>query len=349
MTRYYTRACNFYYGDNSKKLIKLKKALPLNNRKDISFDHIEIMSRSSIKKISIHQIKKLPKNLKNKIKIDISKITNSVKNFLSLDINKGTHLMGVLNVTPDSFSDGGKFIDSKKAIDHLKKLFNDGASIVDIGGESTRPGSKTITENEEWGRIENVLKNIKKNKVISIDTRKSVIMRKSLSLGVDMINDVSGLNYDKETITVLKKSKTPFVLQHSLGDPENMQLNPKYENVILDIYDFFEQKISFLKKSGINHDKIFLDPGIGFGKNLTHNLQILKKISIFHTLGFPLLLGISRKRFIRDISQKNDSSERLGGTISTGIFALKQGVQLLRVHDVNEMQQGLKVYQELIR
>ena len=231
----------------------------------------------------------------------------------------------------------------------LKYLFKSGANLVDIGGESTRPGSKTITENEEWGRIENVLKNIKKNKVISIDTRKSVIMRKSLSLGVDMINDVSGLNYDKETITVLKKSKTPFVLQHSLGDPENMQLNPKYENVILDIYDFFEQKISFLKKSGINHDKIFLDPGIGFGKNLTHNLQILKKISIFHTLGFPLLLGISRKRFIRDISQKNDSSERLGGTISTGIFALKQGVQLLRVHDVNEMQQGLKVYQELIR
>jgi dihydropteroate synthase len=348
MTRYYTRACNFYYGKNSKNKIKLKKALPLNNRADISFDHIEIISRKKVKKITISQINKLPKKIKLKVKKDLLTITRKIKNFENLDFNK-THLMGVLNITPDSFSDGGKYISAAKANKQMLKLFKNGASIVDIGGESTRPGSKAISEKLEWSRIKKVLKMIKKNKLISIDTRKSAIMKKSLSLGAKIINDVSGLNYDQETINVLRKSNAPFVLQHSLGDPEVMQSNPKYKNVILDIYDFFEQKIEYLRKSGIKHNKIILDPGIGFGKNLNHNLKILKNISIYHSLGFPILLGISRKRFIKEISKENDSHNRLGGTISSGLFALKQGVQILRVHDVNEMRQSLKVYQELIR
>ena len=349
MNRYYTRACNFYYGENSKNKIKLKQTLPLNNRQDISFDHVEIITREYTKKISISQINKLPKNLKSKVKKDLLRITRKVKNFLNLDLSKKIHLMGVLNITPDSFSDGGKYKNTKKANNYMLKLFKDGASIVDIGGESTRPGSKAISENLEWKRINSILKKIKKNNLVSIDTRKSSIMKKSLSLGVKIINDVSGLNYDKDTINILKQSNVPFVLQHSLKDPEIMQLNPKYNNVVLDIYDFFEKKISYLRKLGIKHDKIILDPGIGFGKNLNHNLKILRNISLYHTLGFPILLGISRKRFIRDISQENDSNERLGGTISSGIFALKQGIQILRVHDVNEIRQGLKVYQKLIR
>ncbi len=349
MDRYYTRACNFYYGKDSENRIKLNQSLPLTGRKDISFDYVELVSRNSKKKISIHKINKLPKKIKNKVKKDLIKITNKVKNFLKLNFSKEIHIMGILNITPDSFSDGGKYKETRKAIKHMSKLFNDGASIVDIGGESTRPGSKTIREDQEWNRIKDVLKEIKKNKIISVDTRKSFIMKKSLSMGAKIINDVSGLSFDKETITVLKKTNSPFVLQHSLGNPENMQKNPKYKNVILDIYDFFEQKLNFVKNSGIKHDKIILDPGIGFGKNLSHNLQILKDISIFHTLGFPILLGISRKRFIRDIAQTNDSNERLGGTISSSIYALKQGVQILRVHDVNEMKQGIKVYQELIK
>jgi dihydropteroate synthase len=260
--------------------------------------------------------------------------------------------MGVLNITPDSFSDGGKYTSEQKAYNQMLKLFEDGASIVDIGGESTKPGSKPISENTEWNRIHKVLKKIKKikkNNLVSIDTRKSSIMKKSLSLGVKIVNDVSGLNYDKDTINVLKQTNAPFVLQHSLDDPETMQINPKYKNVLLDIYDFFEQKINHLRKSGITHDKIILDPGIGFGKNLNHNLKILKNISLYHTLGFPILLGISRKRFIREISKDNDSDYRLGGTLGSGIFAFKQGIQILRVHDVNEIKQGLIVYQELIK
>jgi len=349
MNRYYTRACNFYYGKNSRKLINLKKTLPLNNRKDISFDNIQIISRNVSRKISIHEINKLPNYLKKQVRRDLLNITKKVKSFLNINFNNEIHLMGILNITPDSFSDGGKFNEYQKATKQMYKLFKDGAKIVDVGGESTRPGSKAISEKEEWNRIKKTLKKIKKKNIISVDTRKASIMKKSLSLGAHIINDVSGLSYDKETINLLKKTNVPFILQHSLGSPETMQLNPKYKNVVLEIYDFFEKKINFLRKLGIRHNKIILDPGIGFGKNLNHNVEILKNISIFHTLGFPILLGISRKRFIKDISKENDSTDRLGGTLSSSIFALQQGVQIIRVHDVNELQQGLKVYRELIR
>ena len=166
MNRYYTRACNFYYGESSKKKIKLKQSLPLNNRQDISFDHVEIISRENVKKISISKIHKLPKSIKIKVKKDILKITRKVKNFLNLDLNNKTHLMGVLNITPDSFSDGGKYTSEQKAYNQMLKLFEDGASIVDIGGESTKPGSKPISENTEWNRIHKVLKKIKRLKKI---------------------------------------------------------------------------------------------------------------------------------------------------------------------------------------
>ena len=168
-------------------------------------------------------------------------------------------------------------------------------------------------------------------------------------LGVKLINDVSGLSYDKNSIYILKKYKTPFVLQHSLGNPDVMQNNPKYKNVLLDIYDFFEKKIKFLRRIGLNHNNIILDPGIGFGKNLKHNMTIIKNISIYHSLGLPILLGISRKRFIKELSGNNDSSLRTGGTISTSIFAMMQGVQILRVHDVNEVNQSIKVFKELVK
>ena len=173
-------------------------------------------------------------------------------------------------------------------------------------------------------------------------------MEKGIKLGVKLINDVSGLNFDKNSIKILKKYNIPFVLQHSLGNPDVMQKNPKYKNVLLDIYDFFEKKLNNLRQNGIYHNNIILDPGIGFGKNLKHNMTIIKNISIYHSLGLPILLGISRKRFIKDLSGNNDSSLRIGGTISSSIFAMLQGVQMLRVHDVNEVNQAIKVFKALI-
>ena len=257
--------------------------------------------------------------------------------------------MGVLNITPDSFSDGGKYNKKNKAIEHASKMYFSGANLIDIGGESTRPGSKGINAKLEWNRIKEILKLICKKIPISLDSRKSEIMEKGIKLGVKIINDVSGLDYDIKTKDILKKYKTPFVIQHSQGLPENMQDNPTYKNELLDIYDFFENKIRYLRSIGINHNKIIIDPGIGFGKNLKHNMNIINNISIFHSLGFPILVGNSKKKFIKEISGKNDTKERIGGTIASSIYLMMQGVQILRIHDVDEMIQGVKVFKKLIK
>ena len=347
MSRYYTRACNFYYGLKSKTLVKKKKTLPLNGNSEISFDKIEIISRKSKKTIHLNEIHKLPINLKKKIQKDIKKISLK-KNIKNLRFGSTPKVMGVLNVTPDSFSDGGKYNRISSAKKHLDYLFKSGANVVDIGGESTRPGSQPISSKVEWRRLKNILKKTKR-KLISLDTRKSDIMEKGIKLGVGLINDVSGLNFDNHSVNILKKYKVPFVLQHSQGNPDVMQKKPKYQNVLLDIYDFFEKKIKFLRKIGIKHNNIILDPGIGFGKNLKHNMTIIKNISIYHSLGLPILLGISKKRYIKELSGKNDSMSRVGGTVSTSIFVMMQGVQMIRVHDVNEINQSIKVFKELIK
>tara|TARA_B100001057_G_scaffold342208_1_gene343100 strand:- start:989 stop:2041 length:1053 start_codon:yes stop_codon:yes gene_type:complete len=349
MPQYYTRACNFYYGKQSRILVNKKKSLPLHNNIEISFDQIEIITRKFKKKLFINQIKKLPTQLKKKINLDLKKITSKKKSLSSLKFDTIPKILGILNLTPDSFSDGGKFNRKDKGVKQAINLFNSGANLIDIGGESTKPGSKPINENLEWSRINIILKLLSKKIPISLDTRKSAIMKKGIQLGVKLINDVSGLEYDPETINVLKQYKTPFVLQHSQGNPEDMQKNPIYKNELLDIYDFFEKKIKYLRSIGINHNKIIIDPGIGFGKNLKHNMNLIKNISIFHSLGFPILVGNSRKRFIKDISKKNDSKLRIGGTTASSIYLMTQGVQILRIHDVNEVIQGIKIYKEMIK
>ena len=349
MSRYYTRACNFYYGKISKSLVKNKKSLALNGNKEISFDQIELISRNSKKKIKINKLSNLPKILKKQITQDLKNITSKKKNFANLNFNKSPNIMGILNLTPDSFSDGGKFNSRKKGIKQALKMFESGASIIDVGGESTKPGSKGINVKIEWRRIDKILKSISKKIPISLDTRKSEIMQKGIKLGVKVINDVSGLNYDIETINVLKKHKIPFVLQHSQGTPEKMQNNPVYANVLLDIYDFFDKKIRFLRSIGIKHNNIIIDPGIGFGKNLKHNINLICNISIFHSLGFPILVGTSRKKFIKELSGNNDTKNRTGGTVSSVIYLMMQGVQILRVHEVNEILQGIKIFKDLIK
>ena len=349
MRRYYTRVCNFYYGKESKLLVSKKKSIPLNENKEISFDHLEIISRRSKKKISIKKINSLPKLLRKQINLDLKNILTKKKNFANLNLQKIPNIMGVLNLTPDSFSDGGKFNSKKRGINHALKMFQFGANIIDVGGESTRPGSNAVNIKLEWSRIEKIIKFISKKIPLSLDTRKSEIMERSIKLGVKMINDVSGLSYDNKTLDVLKKYKIPFVIQHTQGIPENMQDKPRYKNELLDIYDFFEAKIKFLRSIGIKHNKIIVDPGIGFGKNLKHNMNLISNISIFHSLGFPILVGNSRKRFIKEISGKNDTRNRIGGTVSSSIYLMSQGIQILRIHDVNELLQGIKVFKKLLK
>ena len=347
MKKYYTRACNFYYGNESIKKIKNKLAIPLNNNKLISFDQLEIITRDYKKKIHIKDINAQNNELKKKIKKDI-KLIKKKKFFKKLNFSKIPLLMGVINLTPDSFSDGGKYNKTDKGFNHAKYLINKGCEIIDVGGESTRPGSDEIKKEIEWKRVFKFLKKIKKlNKFISLDTRKSWIMKRGIDYKVNLINDVSGLKHDIDTINILKKTNIPFVIHHMQGLPKTMQKNPKYKNVLLDIYDFFEKRINEIRAKGIKHNNIILDPGIGFGKNLKHNITLMSNISIFHSLGLPIMLGVSRKKFIKNLSGKNDSKERLGGTISASLYAMMQGVQILRIHDVNELKQSLKVFNSL--
>ena len=341
--------CNFYYGKESKLLIKNKKTLPLNGNKEISFSHLELIFRNFKKKISINDIKQLPKLFRKQIFIDLKNITAKKKNFSNLNFQKLPNIIGVLNLTPDSFSDGGKFNKKNRGVKHAVEMMKAGANLIDVGGESTRPGSKYVETKKEWNRVNGVLKLICKKIPVSLDTRKSEIMNKGIKLGVKMINDVSGLSYDNKTIGILKKYKIPFVIQHTQGTPENMQNKPRYKNELLDIYDFFEEKIKNLRSVGIAHNNIILDPGIGFGKNLKHNMNLIVNISIFHSLGFPILVGNSRKRFIKEIVKKNDTKNRIGGTVASSVYLMLQGVQILRIHDVDELMQGIKVFKELIK
>ena len=250
MTKYYTRACNFYYEKNAKILIKKKLALPLCGNNDIAFDKVEVIKRKnnkvSSKIIDIKNISTLSKLPKKKVTEDIKKIVFKRKNFLKNVNFLQPSIMGILNLTPDSFSDGGKFNNQKKANKHILDMIKEGANIIDIGGESTRPGSKTVLPNVEWKRIENVVKNFKKkhHKIcLSIDTRKSDVMLKAVRYRADLINDVSGFKYENQSLSMLKKYDVAKVLHHMQGTPNTMQKNPKYKNVLLDIYDFFEESI----------------------------------------------------------------------------------------------------------
>ena len=351
MKKYYTRVCNFYFGSKSIQLVAKKKTLPLNGNNEISFDQIEIISRNSKKLINIKDIGKLSIFLKKKINNDIKIIIKKNKNFSNLNFRKVPNIMGVLNLTPDSFSDGGKFNKKNKALKQIKLMIKNGADIIDIGGESTRPGSITVNSFNEWKRIANIVRNFKKKfstTVLSIDTRKSAVMKKAMDYKTDIINDVSSFNYDKKTIEVIGDRNVFKIIHHMQGTPKTMQIKPKYKNVLLDIYDFFEDKINNQLKGKKYKNKIILDPGIGFGKNLKHNLMLMNKISLFHSLGFPILIGTSRKRFISQISGKFDTNERLGGTLSSVLSTLSQGVQIFRVHDVNEVKQSILVFKKIL-
>ena len=355
MRKYYTRPCNFYYGKKAKKIVKNKKGLYLAGNSNIAFDQLEIFHRKNKSNIesntySFKEIKTLNKNIKLTVKNDLKKITSKRNKISGLDFNK-TRIMGVLNITPDSFSDGGLFFEESKAFDQASLMLKNGAAIIDIGGESTRPGSKLINEKDEWSRIESTILRLRKKfpKIkLSLDTRKSYVMKKGLERGIDIINDVSGLNFDKKSFDVINSKKIPFILHHMQGTPDTMQKNPKYDDVILDIFDFFEEKINYCLKKKYNKKLIILDPGIGFGKNLDHNLRIMSKISLFHSLGLPILIGTSRKRFIQHIVTKFDTPDRTGGTLASVLYGLLQGVQLFRVHNVKEINQGILVFKKIL-
>ncbi len=264
---------------------------------------------------------------------------------LSLDRPR---LMGVVNVTPDSFSDGGRYASRPAAIAHSRALMAAGADILDIGGESTRPGAAPVSIAEELDRVVPIIEELaKEGALVSIDTRRAAVMRAALAAGARIVNDVTALAGDPESLPIVAESGAAVVLMHMQGEPRTMQQDPTYRDAPLDIYDFFAERIAACTAAGIDPARIALDPGIGFGKRDPHNLAILADLALYHGFGCALLLGVSRKSFIGRLSRGEDASQRLGGSLAAAIAGLDRGVQVIRVHDVAETAQAVAIWQAI--
>lgn len=255
----------------------------------------------------------------------------------------GPRIMGILNVTPDSFSDGGQFNAPERALAHARAMQSEGAEFIDVGGESTRPGAVEVQIAEEIARTAPVIAAIRAQSdvPISIDTRKAQVGSAALEAGATLVNDVAAFTFDPGLADVAARAKVPVCLMHAKGSPETMQDDPNYDDVLLDVYDFLSERVEAAEAAGIARDQIVVDPGIGFGKTLEHNLALLRGIAIFHGLGCPILLGASRKRFIGTIGGGQDPSDRVSGSVAVALFAARRGVQILRVHDIFATKQAL--------
>lgn len=262
--------------------------------------------------------------------------------------NREPLVMGILNVTPDSFSDGGKYNNSQKAIDRASKMEDEGADIIDIGGESTRPGAEQVDIEEELNRVIPVIEGVRQNSniIISIDTYKSVVADKAISAGANIINDVSGLRFDNNMAHIASEAKVPIIVMHMLGNPQNMQNDPFYSNLMEELITFFKERVEVLISNGINPKNIILDPGIGFGKTVEHNFTIIRELNRIVDLGFPVLIGPSRKSFIGN-TLNLPPEDRIEGTAAAVTAAIMNGSRIVRVHDVKEMFRVVKVTEKL--
>ncbi|MBO9398288.1 dihydropteroate synthase [Shimia sp. R9_2] len=257
------------------------------------------------------------------------------------------NLMGILNVTPDSFSDGGAHEGAAAALNHARAMTEAGADMIDVGGESTRPGAAFVPINEEIARTAPAIAAISAalSVPISIDTRKAEVAQAAVSAGAALINDVSGFTFDAALAPLAAAQNAPVCVMHAQGDPATMQQDPQYDDVLLDVYDFLETQIEHLQSLGIPRANIVVDPGIGFGKTQAHNLALLARLSLFHSLGCAILLGASRKRFIGTIGNAPLADKRAPGSIAVALAGIAQGAQIIRVHDVEETRQALKLWQ----
>ncbi len=264
-----------------------------------------------------------------------------------LDLDR-PRLMAVLNVTPDSFSDGGAYLSPKQAIAHGLSLLAGGSDLIDIGGESTRPGAAPVPVEEELRRVLPVVEALAaRGARLSIDTRHARVMRAALVAGVSLVNDVSGLTGDDESLDIVAGSRVPVVLMHMQGDPRRMQEAPCYADAALDVFDWLEGRVAACVAVGIAPERIVVDPGIGFGKTIAHNIEILRQLTLFHGLGTAVLVGASRKRFIAALSRDEPVTERLPGSVASSLDALSQGVQMLRIHDFAAFIQARAVWEAL--
>ena len=264
-----------------------------------------------------------------------------------LDMTRPT-LMGILNVTPDSFSDGGRYTDVANAEAQARAMVEAGAGLIDIGGESTRPGAETVDVAEEIRRVSAPIAAVSKlGMPVSIDTRKAPVAKAAVAAGAVIVNDVAGFTYDADLAPLCASHQTPVCVMHAQGDPQTMQDAPQYEDVRFDVYDFLEERVSYLESLGLSRSQIMIDPGIGFGKTVDHNLALLRDLSLYHGIGCPILLGASRKKFIGVLSGADIADTRMPGSVAVALHAARQGVQVIRVHDVLETRQALALWRAI--
>ncbi len=256
--------------------------------------------------------------------------------------------MGIVNVTPDSFSDGGRYAEHGTAIAHVKRLIAEGADILDIGGESTRPGAAPIDAATEWARIQPVIAAaVEAGAVVSVDTRRAEVMRQALAAGARIINDVTALTYDADSLAVAASSGASVVLMHMQGEPGTMQQNPHYDDAPAEVEAYLRARVDACRQAGIPDDRIAVDPGIGFGKTFTHNLQILGQLARLRAIGVAVAIGVSRKGFIGGLSRKEPADERLPGSLAAALASVARGAHIVRVHDVAETVQALTIWRAI--
>ena len=347
--KYYLRPLSPVNYEDGHLLSKKKEAVLI---QDIFFNKIEVITRRGLNvKKQIYDFPQFFKVFeKNKKICELFDNLNYKNKTLKRLVfkNKKISIFGILNITPDSFSDGGINLNLSDAILNAQKMVNDGASFIDVGGESTRPGARPVSAHEEILRVTPVIQRLNFKKIdLSLDTRNSSTMEFGITSGVKIINDVSGLTNDSKSLDVVKKYSTPVIVMHMPGTPKTMMKKNKYNDVILDVYDFLRERIEFLVQSGLKRDNIIVDPGIGFGKDYIQNIKLIKNLSVFHSLGVPLMLGVSRKRFIESISCKSNPQKRLGGTTAATLLGMTQGIKIHRVHDIHEINQALTVFERL--
>jgi dihydropteroate synthase len=263
----------------------------------------------------------------------------------------GPVVVGILNVTPDSFSDGGKFIDPEAAAGHAAGLLDEGAGMIDVGGESTRPGSDPVSQREEIRRVVPVIERIiaaRPEAVVSVDTYRSATAAAALDAGASIVNDVTALRGDPLMVSVAAEARCPVILMHMQGEPKTMQREPRYADVVGEVNDFLRLRAEHAVRSGVDAENVIVDPGIGFGKNLDHNLALLRDLETVVELGFPVLVGASRKRFIGSITGVQEAAERVSGTVATTVLAYEKGARLFRVHDVRANSEALAVAEAVL-
>lgn len=344
MRRFYFQPIGLVYGEIARDAISGGSALPLAGG-SIAFCAIRLWEgRPGAVKHTILPVSAVQAIGDPKIRALLARTIDPRADIAGVSMD-APRIMGIVNVTPDSFSDGGDYIDPSAAIERAKALSEAGADFIDIGGESTRPGAKFVSAEEEWRRLSPVLSGLTDlTTPLSIDTRKSEVMHKAAAIRADLINDVSALTFSADSLATAASLKKPAILMHAAGDPKTMQDAPSYVDVTIEVYDYLEKRIEAAVAAGLPRASLIADPGIGFGKTAAHNATLLTNISLFHGLGVPLLVGASRKRSLQRLSGVKSPKGQTAANATSALDAVSQGVQIVRVHDVEETRQAFAVW-----